>query len=45
MDLKRKAEQGALVPAAKKSRQDVVAFGGDAVSSILFEDSERYSCL
>ena len=33
MDLKRKAEQGALVPLAKKTRQEVSVYGGDAVSN------------
>ncbi len=33
MDLKRKAEYGALVPAAKRNRQDVAVFGGETVGS------------
>ena len=32
MDLKRKAEQGALVPVAKKTRQEVSVYGGETVS-------------
>ena len=35
MDLKRKAELGAVVPMAKKTRQEVSVYGGDPVSYFL----------